>query len=957
MRTDRVVACLVMALALLLESTGAFAQTGQNFGELVGHVVDAQGGVLPGVTVTMTGSSVMGTPTAVTNERGDYRFPAVPSGAVSLSFALPGFATVVQENVVVRVRETITVDAQMKVASLQETVTVTGASPIIDVENAKVGGRLDQATLESVPTSRTLFGSATLMEGMVMGRQDPGGLNAASSTGMVAHGAAGYNLNYYGVTADTPQDYGSMYYMDFGSAQEVSVDSAAMGAEVGGGGGANINIIPKTGGNEIKGQAVYSLTGRGYSNIFSGSNITDELREQGVTEPTLQRLNDFNANAGGPFVRDRWWWFGSIRNYNTHENVAGFPIDYLSNLRNYTASTQYQLTTNNKLSGFWTYNKKFVPHRGAAVSNPRPEGTYNQQSVKHLYNANLTSVIGANTFLEVSSSYFHMYWPSVYADEFQGLPDSQRVPASYNISTGIYFDGPYGSGERVRNAYRQQTNVGLTRYIDHVLGANHQLKAGFENWWGWGSDGFDVLGDTRLRYRDVDGVPVASEFYAYNTPLVQRTRMKNFAGFLQDRLTYPRVSINLGLRWSYYHGSIPAQDGGGGRWFPQVAYPEVDAPYSWNTLAPRTSLTWQITEDGRNVAKVAYSRYYEVMYTTEFDSINQNIIRTGGVATYDWFGDLNQNGAIDDGEYDPTPKSVFQPTANTIDPDLRNPRNDEILLGYQRQLAGNLSLGVNWIQRWFNDKTLDVNVGVPTSAYTAATFSDPGPDNLVDTGDDREVTFYNEDEAYLGKDSFLHTNFEGTQRYRGLELQVSKRMSNRWQATASYVWSRLDGDRVLDWTDPNNLVDSMKTGRGDNDQPHSFKLRGSFLAPWDISLGANFQSLSGLPRDRTLNVGLRQGTTGMLVDPRGTWRADVLNLLSLRADKGFSIGGSRQVSVVFEVHNVLNSHAGQSDFGDTTRAFASQAAFDAARLTTSYFGRVQEIVAPRILKIGFKIEF
>src|SRR5438094_10501451 len=118
--------------------------------------------------------------------------------------------------------------------------------------------------------------------------QDPGGLNAATSTGMTAHGSQNYNLNYYGVTADTPSGYGSMYYMDFGSAEEISVDTAAMGAEIGGGGGANINVVPKSGGNQLKGEAVYSATGRGYWSGFSGDNITDSLRAQGIKDPTLQ---------------------------------------------------------------------------------------------------------------------------------------------------------------------------------------------------------------------------------------------------------------------------------------------------------------------------------------------------------------------------------------------------------------------------------------------------------------------------------------------------------------------------------------------------------------------------------------------------------------------------------------------------------------------------------------------
>src|SRR5919201_4245 len=547
----RVLRGLVFVAVLALLGTPAAAQTGQSFGELVGKVTDEQGAILPGVTVTLSGPAVMGVQSAQTNELGQYRFPAVASGTYTLKFELSGFSPLVRDGIVVPVRQTVTVDAQMKLAALQETVVVSGESPTVDVENTKVGARLDHETLTSVPTSRTMFGATTVLPGMVMARQDPGGLNAATSTGMVAHGNSNYNLNYEGVPADTPKNYGSMYCMDFGSAEEISVDTAAMGAEVGGGGGANINVVPKSGGNNVKGEALFSATGRGYSNAFSSSNVTSDLRAQGVTDPSLQKLTDFNANAGGPFVKDRLWWFGSFRNYTTHENVPGFPIDFLSNLRNYTASVAYQIN------------------------------------------------------------------------------------------------------------------------------------------------------DTRLRYTSAaDGSNLQpSEIWAYNTPLTQRTRMRNFAAFVQDRLSYPRFTFNVGLRWSFYDGFLPEQTGGGGRWFPEVTYPRIDAPYNWNTLAPRTGITWKMTEDGRNVAKAAYSRYYEAMYTTEMDAINRNIIISGATtsppAVYTWLGDLNGNGLVDPGEYNSTPKSVFTPTANSIDPKLKDPRTDEVLLSYQRELATNLSFSAS----------------------------------------------------------------------------------------------------------------------------------------------------------------------------------------------------------------------------------------------------------------------
>lgn len=952
----RTLGVLLALFACSIASVPAWAQTGQNFGELVGKVVDDQGGVLPGVTVTLKGPALMGAATAVTNERGLYRFPAVPSGTYTLSFELTGFSKLVRADIVVPVRQTVTVDTQMKVASLQETVTVKGESPVVDVENAKVGERLDNQTLQSVPTSRSIFGSATILPGMVMVRQDPAGINAATSTGMVAHGASNYNLNYFGVTADTPQNYGSMYYMDYNAAEEISVDTAAMGADIGGGGGANINIIPKSGSNQVKGSLYYSGTGK----RFASDNVDDRLRAQGITAGTrLLKLNDLNADGGGPILRDRLWWFGSARDYTTMEQVIGFPKDFKSNLRNYTARVNTQVGRGNQLSGFWTYNKKFQPNRGAGLTQPNPIGTINQQSPKNLFNLNWTSIVSQTRFLEASSTYFHMHWPSRFAEEFYSLPEAQRTSTMQNLTTGIFFNGPEPTGERLRDAYRYQTNVAFTQYLDDFFGASHQLKSGFEQWIGWGSDGFDIYNDTRLQFRnDANGVPQPSQILAYNTPLVQKTHMRNFAAFVQDRASFKRLTLNLGLRWSFYDGYLPEQSGGGGRWFTETTYPKLDAGFNWNTLAPRTSAVWKVTDDGRNVAKASYSRYYEVMYTGEFaDVINPNTINTTGLATYRWFGDANGNGIVDAGEYDPAPLSTVQPRLNRIDPKLKDPKTDELTFGFQRELARNVGLNVSWVQRWFNDQTVDTEVGIPVTGYTPRTFTDPGPDNLANTTDDQPITLYDVQSQYRGQNITFHTNFPGTQRYKGLELSISKRMSNRWQLLGSYVWSRLDGDIVVDPNNPNLTIPSHATGRGANDQPHAVKIIGSYVAPYRINVGLNYQGLSGLPFDRTFRAALTQGSTTVRAEPRGTYRADFLNLLSLKVDKAFELHRHARVSAFFEVHNLTNTNAAQGSLGTLTQSFASQAAFDAAKATTSYFGRVQEIVAPRIVKFGVKYGF
>src|SRR5207249_1680117 len=208
-----------------------------------------------------------------------------------------------------------------------------------------------------------------------------------------------------------------------------------------------------------------------------------------------------------------------------------------------------------------------------------------QQSPKNLFNLNWTSAPSPNTFLEVSSSYFHMHWPTTYSDEFFAQPEGSclafacagnvKSPALQNLTTGV-FAGAAPQGENLRD------------------------------------------------------------------------------------------------RSSFYDAYLPEQTGGGGRWFSVQTYPQLDAGYNWKSFAPRTSIVFKLTEDGRNVAKASYSRYYDVMYTTEFaDVINPNVIRGGkttafGVATYRWLGDLNGNGVLDDNEYDHNPISTFAPRLNTI---------------------------------------------------------------------------------------------------------------------------------------------------------------------------------------------------------------------------------------------------------------------------------------------------
>ena len=287
------------------------------------------------------------------------------------------------------------------------------------------------------------------------------------------------------------------------------------------------------------------------------------------------------------------------------------------------------------------------------------------------------------------------------------------------------------------------------------------------------------------------------------------------------------------------------------------------------------------------------------MYTSEFSSINPNSIQTGGVQTWSFLGDLNNNGRAERNELGVL-RSQFVPRSNSIDPNLKDPKNDEIMFAFQRELATNWSFNVDWIQRWFSDMTTDQNCyGLPCDRSRRTVYTQ---NRVVDRLRSRQPARHRATTAadVLRRQAGVPrartrsstptaattSSIDCVQRYKALEMSVGKRMSNRWQMQGSYVWSQLDGVQQGLSTSTTTLrpdgfsttptrttcSTSSASGRGANDQPHAFKLLGSYQAAWGINVGANYQALSGLPRDRTLTVPFAQGSRSVPVEARGTYR-------------------------------------------------------------------------------------
>src|SRR5438132_5565367 len=302
---------LVVAVlaACVLASTHAFAQGGgaSTTGSINGKVADSSGGVLPGVTVNATSPSLMGVQTAVSDTSGNYRFPALPPGSYTVTFDLPGFNTLKRENIQIAMGFTATVNVELAVASLQETVTVTGDSPVIDTSNTRVQQNFKLEALQEIPNARDMWSLLAVTPAVQMSRIDVGGNRAGTQTGYTAYGYSGQNRVLVEGINTTEGTSGAGFYFDYGSFEEVFLGTIGQGAEMPTP-GVQSQMLGKSGGNKFQGE-IYQDYER---NSWQGDNIIKNVPAKFLYDPAtnpggairdhsneLQLYRDFNLNIGG----------------------------------------------------------------------------------------------------------------------------------------------------------------------------------------------------------------------------------------------------------------------------------------------------------------------------------------------------------------------------------------------------------------------------------------------------------------------------------------------------------------------------------------------------------------------------------------------------------------------------------------------------------------------------------
>ena len=592
----RILASLLVALGFLVTARVAMAQSA-----VAGVVKDTTGALLPGVTVEASSPALIEkVKTAVSNEAGQYRIVDLRPGTYSVTFTLTGFNTIVREGILLEANFTAPINVEMRVGSVAESVTVTGESPIVDVQTSQRRQVVAQEMLQAIPTGRNFVLMAGTTPAVTTGAFDVGGSSTMWSGGsLLVHGSvvADSRTLIDGMVVDSMFGNGqcSCVYDNEAQTQEMAVQVSGGSAE-NQLSGVLVNRIPKYGGNNFSGDNLVLFS----NSEIQGQNVDDDLRARGITAPArLAYQYDINYSLGGPILRDKLWFFASGRHWAYNNYVASvFNADGTqaindNTLRAFPIRLTWQVSNRNRLTGLIDFANKIAGHfqLTSAVS---PEATVRQDEPgEKIAQLKWTSTITTHLLFEAGLSRTmhdvrYAYQPEVTVGAchvafslcppgtgYGSIPHQDTLLAMTTVAPVAGVGA--GAGPNERPAMSQV----IVASLSYVSGA-HALKVGFQDRFGWLEDiRQDVNADLNQLYRN--GVPFAVQ--VLNTPSFSRGEVKADMGFfIQDTWTRKRFTLSPGLRWDHFNSALPAQTAAAGRFAPERhfdAVPDLRTGTTW----------------------------------------------------------------------------------------------------------------------------------------------------------------------------------------------------------------------------------------------------------------------------------------------------------------------------------------------------------------------------------------
>jgi hypothetical protein len=743
----------------------AFAQ-----GSITGAVKDATGALLPGVTVEASSPALIEKVRSVTSDgAGQYRIVDLRPGTYSVTFTLPGFGQYKREGIELTGSFTASVDAELKVGALAESVTVSGEAPIVDVQTVTQQRVISKEVIDTIPAGRGQSALAVLIPGMVTGGQDVGGQNTQSLSAISIHGGRGTDQRQAvdGLTLRNVAGEGNSTntVIDIGSSQEMTVDYAAGSAEAITG-GVLFNFIPKTGGNSVSGSVFGTLT----NSDFQNSNFTPELQAQGLRAPNrLKHLHDFNGSIGGPILRDKVWFFSSSRFQRSEgyisglwENAnAGDPTkwNYSPDLSRQTSSllrsntlngrVTWQASPRNKFTAYYDHGFRYWEAAMPSLSS-ESEQKYDFPRLR-TFTAGWSSPLNNRMLVDVRAGFhaedIHNFWPDDPNDPFRsliGVVEQNAVLPNGVVIPNLRYRGRANVND-TSIAANDQIESGTSEIkgsVSYITGS-HAFKFGVSNFWGKQTYN-SPDSNTPYNYRFNNGVP--------NQITQRQNQYRGLKGgvrselgvFAQDKWTIRRLTVNAGLRFDYNYTGWDEFHLGPGPLVPtrDILFP--DTPwFTFKDLSPRLAAAYDISGNGRTALKTNIGRYGMAPLPTAGNPISTRLVnrvtRAWTDADRDFFPDcdltnpLAQDLRASGGDFcaqisdlrfgTPIPSTSYDP-AILSGWNVR-PNNWEFSTSVQHEVAKGLGVDVGFFRRWFNNFTVTQNRAVTPENFS--TYSIPVP--------------------------------------------------------------------------------------------------------------------------------------------------------------------------------------------------------------------------------------
>jgi outer membrane receptor protein involved in Fe transport len=731
-------------------------------GKLTGTVTDDKGEPLPGVTVEISGPSIMGKRSAVSSAKGTYVFLTVPPGTFTLTASLPGFKTYVQEDIILGAGSTVDINVVMQMGAIEEQVTVIAASPIVDVKTSTVDSRLDGELLAKLPTSRDAFYDLSLTT--------PGMFDVGSSSGWLpsptAYGGSSMENVFLvnGVNTTNPRGaaFGSLVKVNYNAVEEVRVVALGAKAEYGSYSGAAIDVLTRSGSNTFHGNAAYYTEIKSWFETnqppygpLSGNNWLF-VQEGDVLAGTTKTNWEGNFTLGGPIIKDRLWFYGAF----DYIRADSLPVNW-SLLNTYTgryldAKISAEPFRNNRA---WV-NYHYEHNTSAGWSwGSEPEWDTSMTYGPTTYN---NTVSAQWQFLPTSNMIFTAKYLGFWTDDQPHIPENGVGHPGYinwwkwATQYGIAGDFPYVEAQK---SSRNTIQADMSYYAEDFLG-EHDIKFGAQytkgrgNWMGgyfqnyvnftyplggwWGYDTGRINIDYLLGYTWYANGAIQDGLLFYNmkdtlNPFLT-VRTADSLGFFIDDQWSPtkRLTLNLGLRYDRMTTKY-----GKGKVYDYVTSPEeINGPppvlrdrasteniFDFKTISPRIGLTYLLTSDGKTVFRASYGRYYmplAVEFLRRFGPDMPTLYRDYQIFMIPWdIADANHNGYIEIYPFDGNPSELQEAVRQiygrdpleedfseidpswtlTVGPDVKDMYTDQISLNIERELIKDFSVSGTYIYK------------------------------------------------------------------------------------------------------------------------------------------------------------------------------------------------------------------------------------------------------------------